>query len=175
MRRDWCYWIATLSPGFRIIYDSGKYSVDGDLAPEDIDKDGIYEFWQRLETFWFFEHMCGACSPRIGIPFKYDKAARRYVPASHLFPSRVLDNIETSVAKVQETNRTLVSPKPDASGQYLSHILSVVVPYIYAGKQREAWSFYDAEYRLNDKTEMKKKIRSQLARCSVYRYIYHRG
>lgn len=76
MLRDWCYWIVSWSPGFRVIYDSAKYDVDGELSPEDIDKDGVYEFWQRLRTFWFFEHMCGACSPHIGIIFKYDISSR---------------------------------------------------------------------------------------------------
>lgn len=175
MRRDWCYWIASWSPRFRVLYDSAKYDVDGELAPEDIDKDGIYEFWQRLRTFWFFEHMCGACSPRIGIIFKYDKSARQYFPASHLFPSYLLGNIEKGAAEVRELNRTIDPAKPDAGGQYLSHILNVVVYYIYAGKASEAWSFYDAEYRLKDKPEMRRKIKAQLARCPVYRYIYHRG
>jgi len=48
----------------------------------------------------------------------------------------------------------------------------VVLRYIYAGKEKEAWLFYDKEHHLFDKEEMKSKIRRKLKYCLVYQQIY---
>jgi hypothetical protein len=146
--RAWAYWIVDLAPPLRVVYDSTKYNLGHELSPEDIDGDGTYEFWQSLFTFWFFDRLCGACSPRIGIIFKYDPKTKKYLPANHLFQQRVLEGIKEDIARVEQVNKTTdFTTSQDPGGEYLSKVMMVIIPYIYAGKEKEAWSFYDREYR----------------------------
>jgi hypothetical protein len=172
--RWWEYWIADVSLNFRLIYDSTKYRVGHDLAALDINKDGTYELIQSLHTFWFFDRLCGSCSPNIGIVFKYDERVGKYLPANQLFPQYALEGIEENIRAVQSFNSRTDFTKFTDTGEYLGNVLNVVIPYLYAAKVKEAWSFYDAEYRLADKVEMQAKLKAQLNRCAVYQAIHQR-
>lgn len=56
-------------------------------------------------------------------------------------------------------------------GDILGAILEVLLEYVYVGKEKEAWEFYEAEYNLPDKAEMKPKIKNRLKEDSVYQTI----
>jgi hypothetical protein len=55
---------------------------------------------------------------------------------------------------------------------HLANIMSTVLDYILAGREREAWAFYDNAYKLPDKIEVQTRIRAILRRHPVYRFIY---
>lgn len=167
INRGYAYWIADFSPNFHVIFNSRKYDIYGDLLPLDINKDGIYEFQMALTTFWFFDGLCGTCSPRIPIIFNYDKHAREYLPANHTFAKYVLQDIEENIARVQKVKKD----GGDSMDVY-SAILYVVVEYIYAGKEKEAWDFFDKEYTEVDKKERKANIIGTLKQDAVYQYIH---
>ena len=165
--RAWAYWIADLSPDFHVIFNSKKYDIYDDLLPLDIDKDSVYEFQMVLTTFWFFDGLCGTCSPRIPIIFKYDKHAREYFPANHRFAKYMLRDIDENIARVHK-----VKTEGGDSMDVYSAILYVIVEYIYAGKEKEAWDFFDQEYTAADKQERKANILGALKQDAVYKYIH---
>jgi len=169
------YWIFDLSPDFHLIYDSGEYDVGYILRPLDLDGDRVFEFAQHILTFDYFDRLPHVYSPLPVVVFKYDKGARKYFPANHMFSTYGLTGIEQDIRKVKEFNeKTDFTGYDDSEGKYLFMMLEVIFPYVYAGKEKEAWSFYDEEYRLKDKEEMKFKIRKRLESCPVYKYIYSR-
>ncbi|MEW6213045.1 MAG: hypothetical protein AB1631_32280 [Acidobacteriota bacterium] len=53
-------------------------------------------------------------------------------------------------------------------------MLGVTLSYIYAGREEEAWKFFDENYKLDDKEDFKSKIKDALSHCPIYRYIYNR-
>jgi hypothetical protein len=66
------HWVVDLSPGFRVVYDSGKYQVGReDLGVLDIDKDGSYEILQEVTAFYGFDHFSSAETPLPLVIFKY--------------------------------------------------------------------------------------------------------
>jgi hypothetical protein len=171
----WSYWILNLLPDIEVIYESQQYPVGYDLVPLDLDEDGVFEFTQGILTFDYFDRLCHALSPIPTAVFKYEENRIKYLPASHLFPEYLLNGIEKNIRAVKKLNkRTDFTTYDDSGGEYLSAVLKVVLRYIYAGKENEAWSFYDHEYHLPDKEEMKSKIRKRLGSCLVYQHIHDR-
>jgi len=147
--------------------------VGYDLVPMDLDEDGVFEFTQGILTFDYFDRLCHALSPIPTVVFKFEENTIEYLPASHLFPEYLLNGIEKDIRTVKELNeRTDFTIYDDSGGEYLSAVLQVVLRYIYAGKENEAWSFYDKEYHLSDKEEIQSKIKKRLKSCLVYKQIY---
>jgi len=171
----WSYWILNLLPDLEVIYESQQYPVGYGLFPMDLDEDGVFEFTQGILTFDYFDRLCHALSPIPTVVFLYDEDRNKYFPASHFFPQYLLNGIEKDILGVKELNERIdLATYDDSGGEYLSAVLQVVLRYIYVGKENEAWLFYDNEYHLPDKEEMKSKIRKRLGSCLVYQHIYDR-
>lgn len=171
----WSYWIVDLSPDLGVVYDSQEYPVGYTLDALDLDKDGVFEFTQGLRTFEYFNRLCYAISPIPTVVFGYDLERNRYLPISHMFPECLLKGIENDIERVKQfQEKTDFVAYDDSSGDYLSLVLQVVLCYVYAGQEEKAWLFYDREYNLPDKEEMKSKIEKQLEHCLVYQEIYDR-
>ena len=47
--------------------------------------------------------------------------------------------------------------------------------YIYAGKAKLGWDFYDETYKLSDKEEIRRRVKVILNRQPVYKFIYKSG
>jgi len=157
------HWVVDLSPAFRVIYDSTYWGVGGEeLQILDIDNDGTYEIIQYERDFYGFENFTSMETPLPTIVFKFDRQERKYLPANRRFQNYVLKGI----------NERIRSLDPNAKSFYLSRRLDIALDYIFAGKEQEAWSFFDKEYRRPDKKEMKTKIRAVLKKQPVYRFIY---
>jgi hypothetical protein len=161
------YWVVNLSPGFSVLYDSVNYDV-GYLRASDLDKDGRYELIQPLLSFKFFNKLDNTNSPSIDIVFKYNQRTQTYIPANPEFQDFALKDIEQKIKKAREVGAT------DDSGNYyrnlLSAVLEVSLRYIYAGKEKEGWSFYE-EYNAPDKDEVKSELKKVLNKDSVYKSI----
>lgn len=159
------HWVVDLSTTARVVFDSGDYGVGREeLSVIDIDKDGVYEISLPLTEFYMFENMHTAETPLPEIIFKYDVRARKYVPANPSFPTYALRGIENEVSRLN----------PGEENGYLSKRLGILLRYIYAGKEKEAWDFFDREYRLPDREQMKSKIKTMLRNEGAYKYIYGR-
>jgi hypothetical protein len=157
------HWVVDLSSDGRVIFDSGDYGVGREeFGVMDIDKDGVYEISLPVTEFYMFENMSMAETPLPEIIFKYDLRARKYFPANPAFQDYALKGIEDEIRRLN----------PDDEREYLSRRLDIVLRYIYAGKEQEAWSFFEREYRLPDKEAMKSKIKAVLKDEGVYKHLY---
>jgi hypothetical protein len=65
--------------------------------------------------------------------------------------------------------KALNAKDPAYHEEYLSAVLKVMLKRIYAGDEGEAWRFFDAEYQLNDKVEIKTDIKQALRHDPIYR------
>jgi hypothetical protein len=160
------HWVASLSPNFHVLFDSGDYEVGReDFSVMDIDKDGIYEILLPVTAFyWLQDKMYMAEIPLPVIIFKYDSQAKKYFPAISLIQDYFLKGIESDITKLNQSEER----------NYLSRRLNIFLRYIYAEKESEAWAFFDREYRLPDKEEIKSRIRTILKDERVYKYIYRK-
>ncbi|HVF41860.1 MAG TPA: hypothetical protein VM936_02545 [Pyrinomonadaceae bacterium] len=157
------HWVLDLSSARpRVVFDSGDYGVGREeLSVIDIDKDGTYELSMPVTAFYMFEDMSMAETPLPEIVFKYDANARRYLPANRLFPGYAL----------REVGRDVEALKPDDT-TYMSERLDILLRYVYAGREREGWDFFDRAYARPDRDALKKKIASELAEEPVYKFLY---
>ena len=169
-------WIYDLSgPRLRKLYDNLTYDVDFSPVLIDIDRDGVYEFTQSVMAFDYFDRMSHASSPFAQVVFKYDKSAGRYLPASRTHADYLLRDTGKYIDEVNKANRELVSTRHEEDvGDYLGTVLQVVLQYIYAGREQEGWDFYEREYRLDDKAQMRTKVKGVLRKSVVYNSIYGR-
>jgi hypothetical protein len=165
--RGGCQWIVGLSPHFRIIFDGHEYAVGregSDMEAIDLDGDGVYELIVPMTAFYgFSEWIPTGQTPLPTIVFKYDDKATRYLPANPLFQDYLLNNIDERKKRASST----VDPI-----NQLAEILPIVLDYIFAGKEQEAWTFYEQSYKLADKKEMRTKIKAVIRDQPVYRFIY---
>lgn len=160
------HWVISFSPDFHVLFDSVDYGVGREeFSVIDIDKDGRYEISLPATAFYSMQDvMYIAEIPLPEIVFKYDEGAKKYFPANQLFQEYALKRIEDDIKKLN----------PDEKRNYLSKRLAILLRYIYAGKEDEAWAFFDSEYRSSDKEEMKAKIKAVLEEDGVYRYLYRK-
>ena len=167
--RQWRHWVVNSAARPKVVYDSIDYGVGGELGAVDIDRDGRYELVQSLLGFWFWDRLSNVDSPFIEIVFAYDPARGKYVPANPQFPEFALRRVAEDIRKAQEIKADSSAPGRD-NGK-LGAVLKVVLTYLYAGREREAWAFYESEYDLPDKAEMKAKIQTKLRGDKVYRAL----
>jgi hypothetical protein len=157
------HWVVELSSEARVISDSKDYGIGREeFSVIDIDKDGVYEISLPITEFYMFENMAMSETPLPTIIFKYDEKAKKYLPANRIFRNYLLTGIEDKIKQLNSSDKS----------NYLSDRLDIVLRYVYAGKEAEAWSFFDKEYNLPNKEEIKSKIKSTLKKENVYKYIY---
>lgn len=157
--RHWVVDLSSRAP--RVVFDSRTYGVGREeLSVIDLDKDGTYEISMPLTAFYMFEDMSMAETPLPEIIFKYDAKARGYLPANQLFP-------EYSLRGVDEAIRVLKSDD-DA---YMSKRLGILLRYVYAGRERDGWDFFERAYTRADRDALKKKIAAELSREPVHRFL----
>lgn len=156
------HWVVDLSSSVpRVVFDSWTYEVGREeLSVIDLDRDGTYEISMPVTAFYMFEEMNMAETPLPEIVFKYDAKARRYLPANHLFPEYSLRGVDEDVRRL----------KPDDAG-YMSKRLGILLRYVYAGRERDGWDFFERAYTRADRDALKKKIAAELNREPVYRFI----
>jgi hypothetical protein len=166
--RAGCQWIASLSPQFRVIFDGQEFSVGregSDLIAIDLDNDDVYEIEAPVTDFYaFHDKMSMSQIPLPTIIFKYDAAKGKYLPANSRFEDYLLEGIQ----KFESVNDS-------DQFKHRAVVLDRVLTYVYLGKRKEAWEFFDRSYELHDIEEMKRRIKSILFRDPVYNFIYKRG
>lgn len=157
------YWVVSLTPSFRVVYDSNEYDLGREeLTVLDIDKDGVYEISQELTTFVFFEGITRGATHIIDIVLKYDEKAKKYLPASHIFQDYTLAEVKVRPVSLDRADEQ----------ELAFDVLRFMLPYIYAGRREEAWDYYNREYTPANKEELKAKIMAALKEDAVYNYIY---
>jgi len=164
-----CYlWrIYDLFPVFRLAFDSRRYPI-GDAMDDavllDIDKDGMLEFIHYSNMFSYFDDYCFTCLPRPVVVFRYNLEAKQYFPANHIFPAYSLKGVKKSIEQVKEMDRQQRDIFPP--------MLEVLLSYIYSGREKQAWAFYNQYYNSQYGRTLKRKIKSALRRDGIYRFLY---
>lgn len=82
-----------------------------------------------------------------------------------MFQAYALRGIEQRVANLDSRDQLF----------YRSRVMDIVLQYIYAGKEKDGWLFYDREYELADKDELKSRMKATLKEQPVYRYMYRQS
>jgi hypothetical protein len=170
------YWIVDLARPIKVVYHSDENETEiGYLMEfEDFDGDGSYEFTQILNSFHYFDRLCGACSPAGMVVLKYSEESDCFEIANRTFPSVVLKDVEKKKAEVKALLDTKKPHTWDYSTELLSGALDVLIHHVYAGQDSIGWAYFDENYALSDKSEMKKKIQAVLESSVVYQQLYQR-
>jgi hypothetical protein len=161
-------WIVTLSRRPRIIFDGDAWSVGregDDLGIVDLNGDGVYEIRVPTTVFYGFGNLSPAATPLPTIIFKYSKQAGKYLPANPAFADHLLADVEKRKDAVTPAGNVVDNMN------HLADVMEIVLTYIFAGRQREAWAFYDAAYKLPDKSAIKSDIQKALTSHPVYQYL----
>lgn len=162
----WRYWIVSLQPEFRILYDSKKYDVVFELRVADLDGNGNQEIIQNLGTFWYF-NSDNVFSPRPQIILKYNSSTGTYIPANSEFKETVLKDIEQRIQKTREVAQNKDDPAYEL--HLRSALLDVVLRYLYSGEKDAAWAFYNQNYNLDDKESVRVQLQTKLMQDALYR------
>jgi hypothetical protein len=164
--RGGCQWIVSLTPTFKIIFDGQQYAVGregSDITAVDLDNDGVFEITAPITDFYEFQDKLPIS--RIPLPlviFKYDAETRRYLPANPLFENYVQQEVDD-----------LPNINPLDEFDQRASILEQLLTYIYAGKEDVGWKFYEKTYKLNDKDEIRRRVKTILRNQHVYKFIYN--
>lgn len=158
------HWVVELVPSFRIIYDSREFRVGReDLEVLDIDKDGRYEILQEITAFYGFRDLAPVETPLPTVIFRFDEKANKYLPANRLFQDFALNIRERDIASLNTDE-----------SEYLPKRLDIALNLIFAGKENEAWEFFDRSYKRPDKEEIKSQTTALLRNHPVYKFIYRK-
>ncbi len=166
--RNGRHWVVDVSSDGATLFDSSDWDTGGeDVCVHDVDGDGIAEISMPIQAFWGFETMSMADSPMPGVVFKYDSKSRKFLPDKSSF-ARGLTDIDEDVKAIDQNEK----PQGGFAGRFLAVRLDIFLHYVYAGREKDAWSFFEKTYNLDDKKEIGKKIRARLDREPVYRFVY---
>jgi hypothetical protein len=86
----------------------------------------------------------------------------RYEPVNSLFESYALRKLD---GRQVDSGANEI----DQRAMTLHRLLTL----IYAGKQDQAWKFYESSYKLSDKEEIRRRVKAILSRQPVYKFIYN--
>lgn len=166
--RNGRHWVIDLGSEAAIVFDSQDWGLgQEDVCAHDFEGDGIVELSLMIERFCEIGAMSIAECPLVGVVFKYDSAARKYMPDREAL-SHLLDGISEDATNIDSAEQ----PSQSEKGSYLAKRLDIFLRYVYGGQEREAWSFFDKSYELQDKTEIERKIRVILEQEPIYRFLY---
>ncbi|HKA21566.1 MAG TPA: hypothetical protein VKN18_25040 [Blastocatellia bacterium] len=110
-------------------------------------------------------------TPQPSLIFKYDRHAGKYIIANHILQAYSLRGLDKEIKNLKPE----VGSDPASNEGYFRSRVDILLRLIYAGKQKEGWTFFDREYRLPDKQEVKTKIKAVLRKQGAYRRIYPRS
>jgi hypothetical protein len=169
----WVYKIYDFRPRLHLIFDDEKYgdSLGYELHPVDIDGDGQYELTQAVMTFDYF-HMSHASSVFPTAVFAYNDVSHRYLPANKNFSSYLLGDIEDDLRRLASAKANLDAKAVAPHEEYLSAVLSVFLDSVYVGREADGWRFFNMEYKLSDRHEIKVDIETAFRSDPIYKSIY---
>jgi hypothetical protein len=161
------HWIVELAANPKVLFYSGDYEVGREeVWAVDLDGDGVYEIGLYVTSFYgAFSQLSVMYTPLPEMVFRYDRRARRYLPANHRYRDYLLKDIETGISDL-----------PSAPGEeYLASRLNGLLRLIYAGKEKEGWEFFDKAYTLPDADKIKAIVKENLQNAPAYKFIRERS
>jgi hypothetical protein len=161
------HWVVDLTANPKALFDSGDYEVGReDIWAVDIDGDGVYEIGLFVTSFYgAFDQLPVSSTPLPRVVFSYDKQAGKYLPANHRYRDYLLKDIGTEISDL-----------PTAAGErYLARRLDILLQFLYVGKEKEGWEFFDKVYTLPDADKIKAKVKEVLQKAPAYKFIRKRS
>lgn len=166
------FWIYDLGKTPHLLFSNENYGFESGngLNLIDLDHDGRFELEQGILTFDYF-HVSHVFSVFPSVIFSYDERTRKYRPANHRFSDYLLRDIDEDTNKVRKLRPGLDVENPIARQEYFSAVLQVMLKYLYSGKTKDAWSFYQNWYQLDDRREIAADVRKELRHSRIYRSL----
>jgi hypothetical protein len=165
------YWLVEVAPTLRVILDTSAYNFDDLASFHDVDGDGNMEFSFYTTKFDYFG-VGYVFSPKPLAWFKYDVKLVKYVAANDLCFAETRKEIQKG--KVTLRGRSWEkNPAPD-NQELKQVVLDVVLAYLYAGHDAEAWAFFDREYPKREKAQHKINIKRRVQSDPFFQAIRRR-
>ena len=80
------------------------------------------------------------------------------------------------LAEIENQKQSVPSPGDEVRKlNHLSSVPGIVLDFVFAGREREAWTFYDQAYKLPDKQRIKREVQARLRDSPVYHFIYFKN
>jgi len=157
------HWIVELTANPKVLFDSSDYEVGGEeVWAVDLDGDGVYEIRLYVTSFYNeFDQLSMMYTPLPMVVFRYDRRVGKYLPANHLYRDYFLEGIETEISALST----------EAGEQYLASRLNLLLRFLYAGKEKEGWEFFDKAYALPDADKIKAIVKRELQKAPAYKFI----
>jgi len=165
--RGGIHYVIGFSPNPKVIFDSRDFAIGGeDLAIEDVDNDGIYEV--LLDKSGDFFNFVSSEIPFVTIIFQSDKQTQKFLPVNHRLPENASEHIDGQIKRFNESKE-----------KRFSAVLEILLTYLYAGKEKEAWEFFDKNFqpqdwsfgRVENKEDTKIIIKDALDKDPIYKFI----
>src|SRR5262245_20792753 len=155
--------IVELTANPKVLFDSSDYEVGGEeVWAVDLDGDGVYEIRLYVTSFYNeFDQLSMMYTPLPMVVFRYDRRVGKYLPANHLYRDYFLEGIETEISALST----------EAGEQYLASRLNLLLRFLYAGKEKEGWEFFDKAYALPDADKIKAIVKRELQKAPAYKFI----
>jgi hypothetical protein len=168
--RNGRHWVVDFSSNAPTIFDSQEWNLgQEDVCVHDFDGDGVAELSLAIGAFCGIGSMANVECPMIGVVFKYDPQAGKYLPDRSGF-AHILDGIEEDVKKIDPNEQSPGGP----TGPYLAPRLDIFLRYAYGGRENDGWLFFDRSYNLPDKQDIEHKISAALQQEPAYKFLYGR-
>ena len=157
------HWIVSFESRYRIIFNSNDFNVGGeDFQVVDFDKDGIYELsFANYISLKLNSKTLATSTPFTEVIFKFNPTLNKYLPANPQFSNYLLRDIDEQTKLTKYENR-------DAQ---FADVLNITLKYIYAGKEKEAWEFFEKQYDFEDKQTRKNAIKGALEKDVIYKSL----
>ncbi len=160
-------WVVALSQRPRVIFDGPRWSVGregDDVGIVDLDGDAVFEITVPITDFYELQDKLSMSQiPLPTIVFKYDPQRRKYLPANPVFSGDLIMDAGALDEDVTGSDEFALR----------AAVLDKMLTYIYVGKEKQAWDFYDRSYKLSDKEEIRHCVKAILNRQPVYKFIYN--
>lgn len=141
----------------------------------DLNHDGVYEFVQSVMNFdYFYASHASSVFPRV--VFAFDTRSARFRPANRAFSVYLLSEIKDKLAAAEKLNDHLGRDRKSEDilfrEKYHQAFLEVTLTYIFAGDDRVGWTFFDQEYKLDDKHRLRTGLKETLRKSVVYKSMH---
>ena len=98
---------------------------------------------------------------------------KKYLVANKLFESYLLKETKEFEKRVSSDLANFKVKNYEDSCSVLASTLSILLDYIFAGKENQGWEYFNKYYKVEDKNIMVKKIKKILHESKIYNEIYN--
>lgn len=161
--RSGSHWIVSFKPEYQSIFNSSEFNVGGeDFQIGDFDKDGVYE----LSFANYISLKSNSQTPATSMPFteiifKFNPILNKYLPANPQFAHYLLRDVDEQTKLIRRENKDT----------QFADVLDITLKYIYAGKEKDAWEFFEERYDFEDKQIRINAVKSAFEKDVIYKSL----